>query len=283
MFSRENRREEMSPMGKNLLRALKEMIRRGPPRDASPAAAELPRPAGYDLEEEAREAIRIVRSHTMLSYERLITLYQQAAHCERARVPGCFVECGTWKGGAVAIMALANLRHGDRRRPLHLFDSFEGIPEPDEGADGEKAAREVRSVGGAARGRLSPVEGFYERFADGVGTLEINRRLMEEIVRYDPAYLRYHKGWFQDTVPRDAAGVGPVAILRLDGDWYASTKVCLEHLYGNVVPGGFVVVDDYGHYPGCRKAVDEFLEREGIRPFLTHIDYTGRYWIKPGE
>lgn len=181
----------------------------------------------------------------------------------------------------MAVMALANLRHGERRRNLHLFDSFEGIPEPDGEVDGERAVREVRSVGGEARGRLKSVEGFYDRFADGVGTLEINRRLMEDIVRYDPAFIRYHKGWFQDTVPRDAEEVGPIAILRLDGDWYASTKVCLEHLYGNVVPGGFVVVDDYGHYQGCRKAVDQFLDREATRPFVHHIDYTGRYWIKP--
>lgn len=269
-------------MGISLIRTLAKIFRIKTPRDAAAATPGMPSPAGHDLEEEARETARIVRPYTMLSYERMITLYQQAVHCEKAGVPGGFVECGTWKGGAVAIMALANLRHGDRRRPIHLFDSFEGIPEPDEEVDGEKAVGEVRSVGGATRGRLIPVERFYDRFADGVGTLEINRRLMEEIVLYDPAFLRYHKGWFQDTVPRDAAGVGPVAILRLDGDWYASTKVCLEHLYGNVVPGGFVVVDDYGHYEGCRKAVDEFLDREGIRAFLNHIDYAGRYWIKPG-
>jgi hypothetical protein len=269
-------------MGKTWIRTLAERFRIGRPRGTPPGTSDMPPPDGYELEEEAREAIRIVRAYTMLSYERLVTLYQQAAHCERAGVPGGFVECGTWKGGAVAVMALANLRHGGRRRPLHLFDSFEGIPEPDEEMDGEMAVREVRSVGGAARGRLTPVEGFYERFAGGVGTLEINRRLLEEIVRYDPPFVRYHKGWFQDTVPRDAPGVGPIAILRLDGDWYASTKVCLEHLYGHVVPGGFVVVDDYGHYQGCRKAVDEFLARERIRAFLNHIDYTGRYWIKPG-
>jgi hypothetical protein len=242
----------------------------------------LPPPAGYTLEEEAREVIRTVRPYTMLSYERLVTLYQQAAHCERSGVPGGFVECGTWKGGAVAVMALANLRHGDRRRPIHLFDSFEGIPEPDVAVDGEKAIREVLSVGGEAKGRLTPVDRFYDRFADGVGTLEINRRLLEEIIRYDPSSLHYHKGWFQDTLPREAGKIGEIAILRLDGDWYASTRVCLEHLYRNVVRGGFVILDDYGYYEGCRRAVDEFMEREGIRAFLNHIDTAGRYWIKPG-
>src|SRR3990172_4855110 len=165
-------------MRKSLIRKLAGLFRNKTPREAPAASPGIPSPAGYDLEEEAREAARIVRPYTMLSYERMITLYQQVVHCEKAGLPGGFVECGTWKGGAVGIMALANLRHGDRRRPIHLFDSFEGIPEPDEDVDGEKAVGEIRSVGGTARGRLIPVEGFYDKFADGVGTLEINRRLM---------------------------------------------------------------------------------------------------------
>jgi O-methyltransferase len=236
---------------------------------------------GYDLEEEAREKIRLVSANTMVSYSRLVTLYQQAVYCEESGIEGSFVECGTWKGGAVGLMVLANLEHGAGRRHLHLFDSFEGIPEPDAVVDGERAVKEVASVGGKAEGKLAVVERFYETHAGGVGTLEANRNLLENEIGYDSSFLHYHKGWFQETLPRDAAGIGGIAILRLDGDWYDSTKVCLEHLYGKVVPGGFVVVDDYGYYEGCRMAVDEFRKREGIRAFLHHIDAAGRYWIKP--
>ena len=78
-----------------------------------------------------------------------------------------------------------------------------------------------------------------------------------------------------------APAIGPIAILRLDGDWYASTKICLEHLYDQVVSGGFVIVDDYGTYEGCRKAVDEFLAARGLHVFLSHVDPDCRYWIKP--
>jgi hypothetical protein len=245
----------------------------------------LPRGAdrleGYYMEEEAREKIRLVSANTMVPYARLVTLYQQAVYCEESGVEGSFVECGTWKGGAVGLMALANLAHGARRRHLHLFDSFEGIPEPDASVDGEKAVKEVASVGGKAEGKLTVVDRFYETHAGGVGTLEANRRLLENGIGYDASFLHYHKGWFQETLPRDAAGMGGIAILRLDGDWYASTKVCLEHLYDKVVPGGFVVVDDYGYYEGCRKAVNEFRKREGIRAFLHHVDAAGRYWVKP--
>ena len=236
---------------------------------------------GYDLGQEAYENILVVRSHTMVPYARLVTLYQQVVFCETHGIPGSFIECGTWKGGAVGLMALANLKHGSTRRHIHLFDSFEGIPEPDESIDGEKAVQQVRSVGGGAKGRLVPVTGFYEKHADGVGTLETNKYLLETIIGYDSSFLHYHKGWFQNTLPRVAPEIGDIAILRLDGDWYASTKACLEYLYGKVVSGGFVIVDDYGCYEGCKKAIDEFMKQKRVRAYLSHIDIEGRYWIKP--
>lgn len=229
------------------------------------------------FDREADEQIALVRAHTMLPYARLYSLYHQAVHCEQIRLPGSFVECGTWKGGAVGLMALANLTHGKARRQLHLFDSFAGIPEPDEAIDGAKAVWEARQAGGGAQGQLVPLKGFYEV----AGTLEANRHLLETIIGYDPDCLHYHQGWFQETLPRDVRQIGPIAILRLDGDWYASTKVCLDHLYDLVVSGGFVIIDDYGCYEGCQRAVDEFRERRGINAYLHRIDSQGVYWVKP--
>ncbi|MBI4947284.1 MAG: class I SAM-dependent methyltransferase [Bacteroidetes bacterium] len=235
---------------------------------------------GFDLEVEAYSNIELIRPYTMLTYPRLVTLFQQVVFCERNKIEGCFVECGTWKGGAVGLMALANLKNNTIRRHIHLFDSFEGIPEPDELVDGARALNEVRSVKGETKGRLVAVKNLYETFADGIGTLEINKKLMEEVIGYDKSFLHYHKGWFQDTVPKDALTVGKIAILRLDGDWYASTKVCLDHLFDNVVSGGFVIIDDYGTYEGCKKAVDEFMQSKNIKSFLIHIDASARYFIK---
>ena len=89
-------------------------------------------------------------------------------------------------------------------------------------------------------------------------------------------------GWFQDTVPRDARSVDKIALLRLDGDFYDSTRVCLENLYPRVVKNGLVVIDDYGDWQGCQRAVDEFLAADGQPILLNRIDYLGaRYWIKP--
>ena len=221
-----------------------------------------------------------IRSCTMLTHPRLVCLHQQVQSCEKRNIPGAFVECGTWKGGAVGLMALANLRFGTARRMLHLFDSFEGIPEPDEAVDGPLAVEQVQSVHGGVSGRLVAVQGLYEKFAGSVGTLEDNRCLLENKIGYPAEFIRYHQGWFQDTVPTAAAIIGPIAILRLDGDWYASTKVCLDYLYPKVVSGGFVIVDDYGTYDGCRKAVDDYRVAHSIRSALDKIDSSAYAWIK---
>jgi O-methyltransferase len=236
---------------------------------------------GYELEAPALAAIAKVRPYTMLPPERLITLYQQAAHCEKTGLQGAFVECGVWKGGSVALMALANLGQGVARRDLHLFDAFTDICEPDQAVDGERAIREVKAwgKGAGATGKLAPVTGFYDSMG-GAGTLAGNKELLEKTVGYPAQKLHYHVGWFQDTLPSAASDIGPIALLRLDGDWYASTKVCLERLYDQVVPGGFVIVDDYGAYEGCRKAVDEFRASRKISAYLSHIDAEARYWIK---
>jgi hypothetical protein len=238
---------------------------------------------GLCYEDEANEYIRMVRKYTMLPYVRLVTLYQQAVYCEKKGIPGSFIECGVWKGGATAVMAFANLRHGQKRRDIHLFDAFDDINEPDATIDGERALRDVRDLAGKAAGtsgRLQPIKGVYDRLG-GHGTIEDNRHVLEHVAGYESAFLHFHKGWFQETVPLTAGSVGPIAILRLDGDWYASIKVCLESLYGNVVSGGFVVVDDYGVYDGCTRAVNEFLDMNGINVFLHQVDGGCAYLIKP--
>jgi O-methyltransferase len=133
--------------------------------------------------------------------------------------------------------------------------------------------------GALARGRTS---GSLDAIGACEAPLEDNRALLERTIGYPEELLTYHVGWFQETLPRDAPGLGPVALLRLDGDWYESAVVCLEHLYPHVAPGGVVVVDDYGHWEGCRRAVNEFLSAHDLLVLLHHIDYTGRYWVKPG-
>jgi len=225
---------------------------------------------GYDNEAEIKKSIPLVRHHTMTSFERLATLWLQTRYLDNQKVSGALVECGVWRGGAAAIMALAHL-HGSSSpwRQLHLFDSWQGLPEPNGNMDGDSA---VGYSDGRSSGALQPV-------GQCVASLEETRELLETEIGYPAALLHYHVGWFQQTLPQTE--VGEIGLLRLDGDWYESTRVCLEYLYSNVVQGGVVVLDDYGHWSGCRTATDEFLARQPQPIMLHHIDYAGRYFIKP--
>lgn len=241
----------------------------------------VPKMLGYELEEEAVANIAIVRKNTMLSYPRLTCLFNQVAFCEKNSIEGAFVECGVWKGGAIGLMALANLKYGKVKRDLHLFDAFDDICEPDAEKDKGVAFEELEQLGFKHKmaGKLIPIKGIYAGIG-GHGTIEECEKLLLEKIKYPKNNIIFHKGWFQNTLPLNASKIGPIAILRLDGDWYASTKVCLENLFDQVVSGGFVIIDDYGHYEGCKKAVDEFIHEKKLNVFLHFVDYTCRYWIK---
>jgi hypothetical protein len=162
---------------------------------------------GMDEEEAIKVAVRRVRGNTMTSFERLASLWQQVRYLDRYRIEGALVECGTWRGGSVGMMALAHLASDPRpSRAIHLFDSFEGLPEPTS-ADGAKAA-------GYAHGRTT---GALDTIDACVAPLEDNRALLEDAIGYPRDLLSYHQGWFQDTLPVAAPGLGPIALLGSTG------------------------------------------------------------------
>lgn len=218
----------------------------------------------------AKKLIRLCRAihHTQLSFARLSNAYELALETECAGRPGSFVECGVWRGGCAAVMAMASA--GSRRR-IWLFDSFQGMP-----AATEKDGDEARQLTNRFDGSLTPV-------GSNVATLEEVRHYLFGRIKLDPRDVLIWPGWFQETLQAARSEVGPIAILRLDGDWYESTLCCLRHLYDQLVEGGYLIVDDYGHFSGCRKAVEEFFEERGIRPRWRQIDYTGVYLQKERE
>ena len=216
---------------------------------------ETRRKAGGDRDK--LRAVKLVEPYTMVGPGRLMSAYDAVRTVDRENVEGAIVECGVFKGGTSAVMTMAAAPH----RRIWMFDSFEGLPEP--GAlDGEKA---FEYAGHRSSGALTPID-------QCVGPLETVEKLFFEILHIDPRRVFIRKGWFQDTLPIAKNEIGPIAILRLDGDWYDSTKVCLDNLYDLVAPGGFVLIDDYGYWEGARKAVDEFRESRGITAVLEHID-----------
>ena len=213
-------------------------------------------------------ALFLAKRYTMTLPVRCRVLWNLCQKVMRSGTPGCFVECGVWKGGSSAVMGLA-ARHAGQERIIHLFDSFEGLPEPGE-LDGQAS---VDYSGGQSSGAMSSIHKCE------AGIEEV-RRLMFGLLRFSPAQVRFHTGWFQDTVPADASGLGPIAVLRLDGDWYESTRICLEHLYPLLAPGGVLILDDYFCWEGCRKAADEYRVAHGITEPIIQVDCDSGYWLK---
>jgi hypothetical protein len=214
-------------------------------------------------------ALFYARRYTMTNPTRCRILWDLSQQVLHDDIPGAFVECGVWKGGSSAVMGLA-IRHARQNRDLHLFDSFEGLPEPTE-KDGAEAKE---YSGGRASGTLTSVNQCK-------AGLEGVRTFLLDLLKFDPARTHFHVGWFQNTLPVIAPKLGPIALLRLDGDWYESTRLCLDHLYPLLSPGGVVILDDYNTWSGCRKATDEYREAHGIQAPMKRMDSLATYWLKP--
>jgi O-methyltransferase len=209
------------------------------------------------------------RHATMTSSSRMYALYKAVRYIVEADIPGDFVECGTWMGGSVMVMALTLRQCGVEDRTIHAYDTFEGMPPP------TTADRDVSGVPAA-----SLLAG-----ADAADPASIWCRAGMEAVRanldctgYPAGQLRLVKGLVEETIPAQAPD--RIALLRLDTDWYASTKHELEQLYPRLSPEGVLIIDDYGHWQGARRAVDEYFGK-GRPLLLNRVDYTGRIAVKP--
>lgn len=220
------------------------------------------------LNAEKLDLFRKVYPYTMSGYKRLSNVYNLANKIEQDKWEGAFAECGVWKGGCSAVMAFVAKKHNSNRK-IWLFDSFEGLPEPTI-EDGDIAKK---YAGNKAEGKLKTIH-------ECVGPLEDVKKVFFDVLNIKEDNVVIKKGWFQDTLPKERENIGSIAILRLDGDWYESTKVCLENLYDNVILGGYIIIDDYGHWEGAKKALDEFFITRNIKPDLIKIDYTGIYFKK---
>lgn len=198
--------------------------------------------------------IRRIKGYTM---QTIAGVYQMRDHIEelnRKKIAGAIVETGSWKGGLGAYMALFG-------RETWLFDSFEGLPELTE------KDVDITEPKGLA---LNEKTGY-------IAVSEENTHFIANKLGSKPHVI---KGWFSDTLPKCKAKIGPIAILRLDGDAYSSTKEALNILYDAVVPGGIVVIDDYYDFSGCRQAIYEFFHDQKITPALEQYPFGRAYFRK---
>jgi O-methyltransferase len=225
-------------------------------------------PSDYDGE--FLRLVERVQPYTMTSPERIHALYQATRYVSRAGVPGAVVECGVWRGGGMLVVAQALLDAGDTERDLYLFDTFRGMMPP--------GAEDLRYDGTSARRVLDRADPNDQASEWCVASLDDVRRTLS-LVPYPEDRIHLVEGPVATTLP--AAAPGHVALLRLDTDWYESTRHELEHLYPRIPPGGVLLVDDYGYWKGARKAVDEYLSEHDIALLLHRIDDCGRIALVP--
>jgi len=207
-----------------------------------------------------------VAPFTLTSPERIQALVDSVRYLERHQVPGAFVECGVWRGGSMMAAALA--LSGATNREFFLFDTYEGMPPPsDVDIDYRGNTAELLLNDPSRAGDITLVAQLDEVRQNMAST------------NYPESKIHYIEGKVENTVPERAPE--QIALLRLDTDWYESTRHELHHLFPRLVSGGVLIVDDYGHWKGARRAVDEYLAETGIRLLLCRIDFTGRIAVVP--
>lgn len=227
-----------------------------------------------DLLSSAQMLYTRVRPYTMTNPRRIAALADAVRYVVGRGIPGAFAECGVWRGGSVLGMILTLQELGVSDRDLYLYDTFSGMsqPTPDDVSRFEAPALDTwhkAAVGGKrAWSRLFGEEVFGEE------------QVREMLIATGYPVERIHivAGTVEETLPKQAPG--QLALMRLDTDWYESTRHELQHLYPRLALGGVLIVDDYGHWDGCRKAVDEYFAADGKAPFLQRIDYSARMAVK---
>lgn len=213
-----------------------------------------------------RSTLDLVQPYTMTSPRRVAALCDAIEYIQRRGIEGAVVECGVWRGGSSMAAAKTLFDAGSSDRDFYLYDTFEGMSEPTE------ADRDIRTGESAAELlEKAPITDTVWAYS----SLEEVKRNISRI-GYPKEKLHFVQGKVEDTIP----GVAPekIALLRLDTDWYESTRHELVHLYPLLQPGGVLIIDDYGHWDGARRAVDEYFADKPI--LFSRVDYSGRMGVK---
>lgn len=221
-----------------------------------------------DFSKEDLALANFVRPYTMTSPERMFSLMRAIEYIEKNKIEGDIVECGVWRGGSSMVMAkkLSELQNTDRQ--LFMYDTYEGMSEPTE--------NDLQHDGQNAQNMLATSDKEIDQIWCYSALDEVKQNMQSTGFPLDK--INFVQGKVEETIPN----VIPkkIAILRLDTDWYESTKHEMEHLFPLLVKGGVLIIDDYGHWQGARKAIDEYLTAHNIQILLNRIDYTGRIGIK---
>lgn len=229
------------------------------------------KPIPVDIKEaDFLEIFHFCKEYTMTSVERMYALYNGVKYVLENKISGDFVECGVWKGGSAMLIAKLLANYNVKDRKIILYDTFEGMSEPTE-FDKDYSGKKATALLDESSIEDQSSVWCYSSF-DEVKSNMLKTGLNEE-------QIILIKGKVEDTIPSQVP-TNKIALLRLDTDWYESTAHELLHLFPLLHVPGVLVIDDYGHWEGCRRAVDEYFAKNNTRLLLNRIDETGRFGIK---
>ena len=224
-----------------------------------------------EVDEADLQLMREVRPFTMTSPERMYALPNAVRYVVANRLAGDITECGVWRGGSMMLIAKALLQLKDTERHLYLYDTFAGMTKP-------SAKDSTRFE------KRTPEESYTASKKEGDDVVHWSYASLQEVqanlssTGYDQSKLHFVKGPVEQTIP----GIIPerIALLRLDTDFYESSKHEMEHLFPRLISGGVLILDDFGHWEGQRIAVEEYIKQHYLRLLLNRIDYSGRIAVK---
>lgn len=220
---------------------------------------ELPPEWPVDFSEFSKDLWRTVSPYTMTSKERVVALEAAVRYLCASKIDGDMVESGVAAGGSVMAMAVTLLDIGDRDRHLWLYDTFEGMPEPTDHDVGRFNSPAMKLYK-----KRHDQEGGWIRFS----VEEVKKNVLS--TGYPEANFHFVQGKVEQSLQRTVPE--RIALLRLDTDWYESTKAEMDALFPLVAPGGLILLDDYYRWMGSRKAVDDYISQNDIRIFWSRID-----------
>ncbi|MEX1122694.1 MAG: TylF/MycF/NovP-related O-methyltransferase [Balneolales bacterium] len=208
-----------------------------------------------------------VRPYTYTSPERIHALSQAVKYVSKNNIPGSIVECGIWRGGSSMAAMLTLIDLGIQDRDFYLYDTYEGMSEPTESdvsIKGDNALKLFNDFRNEGKNWVYSSLNEVKKNVYGTG--------------YDQHRIHFVEGKVEDTLAHNLPD--KISILRLDTDWYESTMAEMQYLFPRLTKGGVLIIDDYGHWKGAKKAVDEYFDQFRTPILLTRIDYTGRLGIK---
>ena len=227
-------------------------------------------PLHREFDADSVSAIQAVAQYTMTPPQRIVALRDAVSYLVRAGITGAFVECGVWRGGSVMAAANELIRLGCPDRDLWLYDTFAGMTAPielDQTVDG----RDGRAWYAAEQAKPEPGSSGVI----GVSLAVVRRNVAS--TGYPSERFHFVEGPAEETLRERRPD--QIALLRLDTDFYESTKAELEHLYPRLQPGGILLLDDYGYWQGAKRAVDDYFAGQSL--FFHRIDEAARLLVKP--